>query len=60
MREIHISKIIDTVKELCIESNYYLSSDIKSALWNQMHAGDAAMQKAETRGKTKKLLYSEE
>ena len=32
MREIHISKIIDTVKELCIESNYYLSSDIKSAL----------------------------
>ena len=32
MREIHISKIIDMVKELCIESNYYLSSDIKSAL----------------------------
>ena len=26
MREIHISKIIDTVKELCIEANYYLQS----------------------------------
>lgn len=34
MREIHISKIIDTVKELCIEANYYLSNDIKKALCN--------------------------
>lgn len=34
MREIHISKIIDTVKELCIESNYYLSNDVKRALCN--------------------------
>ena len=34
MREIHISKIIDTVKELCIEANYYLSNDVKRALWN--------------------------
>lgn len=33
MREIHITEIIDTVKELCIESNYYLSSDIKNALY---------------------------
>lgn len=32
MREIHISEIINTVKELCIEANYYLSSDIKKAL----------------------------
>lgn len=32
MREIHISKIIHTVKELCIEANYYLSKDIKNAL----------------------------
>lgn len=32
MREIHISQIIDTVKELCIEANYYLSKDIKNAL----------------------------
>ena len=34
MREIHISKIIDTVKELCIEANYYLSNDVKRALFN--------------------------
>lgn len=32
MREIHISQIIDTVKELCIDANYYLSKDIKNAL----------------------------
>ena len=34
MREIHISKNIDTVKELCIEANYYLSNDVKRALCN--------------------------
>ena len=34
MREIHISEIINTVKELCIESNYYLSNDVKRALCN--------------------------
>ena len=34
MREIHISKIIVTVKELCIEANYYLSNDVKRALCN--------------------------
>lgn len=32
MREIHISEIISTVRDLCIESNYYLSSDVKEAL----------------------------
>ena len=34
MREIHISEIINTVKELCIESNCYLSNDVKEALNN--------------------------
>ena len=34
MREIHISKIIDTVKELCIDALYYLSNDVKRALCN--------------------------
>ena len=34
MREIHISEIISTVRDLCIESNYYLSSDVKEALCN--------------------------
>lgn len=32
MREIHISEIISTVRDLSIESNYYLSNDIKEAL----------------------------
>ena len=32
MREILISEFINTVKELCIESNYYLSNDIRDAL----------------------------
>lgn len=34
MREIHISEIISTVRDLCIESNYYLSSDVKEVLCN--------------------------
>lgn len=29
MREIHVSGIIDTVARLCMESNYYLSEDIR-------------------------------
>jgi fumarate hydratase subunit alpha len=29
MREVHISKIIETVKILCIEANYHLSPDMK-------------------------------
>ena len=33
MREIHISKIISTVRDLCIESNYYLSRDVKEAIY---------------------------
>lgn len=32
MREIQVLEIIETVKEMCIESNYYLSDDIKRAL----------------------------
>ena len=32
MREIHISKIIEAVKELCIEANYYLSDDVRNTL----------------------------
>ena len=32
MREIHVSEITKVVKELCIESNYYLSKDVKEAL----------------------------
>ena len=32
MREVNVNKIIDTVKELCIEANYYLGEDIKIGL----------------------------
>jgi fumarate hydratase subunit alpha len=32
VREIHVSEITKVVKELCIESNYYLSKDVKEAL----------------------------
>lgn len=32
MREIHVSKIVETVKRLCIDSNYYLNDDIRERL----------------------------
>lgn len=33
MKEIHVSKIIETVKKLCIDANYYLNDDIKDSLF---------------------------
>ena len=32
IRNIHTDKIIQTIKEMCIEANHYLSSDMKDAL----------------------------
>lgn len=32
MREIHISKVTETVKKLCIDANYYLTEDIRKRL----------------------------
>lgn len=32
MREIHIEEVVSVIRELCIESNYNLSNDIKNAL----------------------------
>lgn len=32
MREIHINEVIDVVKRLCMEANYYIGDDIKDAL----------------------------
>lgn len=29
MREVHVSKITETIKKLCIDSNYYLTDDIR-------------------------------
>ena len=34
MREINVNEITKTVKELCMEANYFLSDDIKEALEN--------------------------
>lgn len=38
MREIEVSRIIETIKHMCIEANYYLSEDIKCALENAYKA----------------------
>ena len=32
IRNIHTDKIIQTIKEMCIEANHFLSSDMKDAL----------------------------
>jgi fumarate hydratase subunit alpha len=32
MKEIHVSKIVEAVKELCISSNYFLGDDLKDSL----------------------------
>jgi len=34
MREISVNKIRDSVRELCISSNYYIGSDVKNSLIN--------------------------
>lgn len=33
MREIHVNEIINAVRDLCIEANYYLNDDIKNAFF---------------------------
>lgn len=33
MKVIHVNDIIHTIKEMCIEANYYLSEDMKSVLY---------------------------
>jgi len=34
MKEIHVNSIIDSIKKLCIDSNYYLPEDVKNAILN--------------------------
>ena len=34
MRTIHVYTIIETIKEMCIEANHFLSKDMKDALQN--------------------------
>ena len=33
MKTIHVDSIIQNIKEMCIEANYYLSDDMKCALY---------------------------
>ena len=37
IRTIHTDTIIENIKEMCIEANHYLSSDMKEALENALH-----------------------
>ena len=43
MREVSVDKIIDTVKELCIESNYYLGEDIRNSLKDSIEKEEYAL-----------------
>ena len=45
MREINISEIISNIKEMCIEANHYLSSDMKAALYDSCDAEESALGK---------------
>ncbi len=33
MRSIHVDEVIENIKQMCMEANYYLSSDMKQALY---------------------------
>ena len=35
MRVINVEEISKNIKEMCIEANYYLSDDMKNALYNR-------------------------
>ncbi|MCL5035845.1 MAG: fumarate hydratase [Chloroflexi bacterium] len=41
MREIHVHKIIETVKNLCIDANYYLGDDVICALVDARQAEES-------------------
>ena len=45
MRDINISEIISNIKEMCIETNHFLSSDMKEALFNSCDAEKSALGK---------------
>ena len=45
MREINISEIISNIKEMCIEANHFLSSDMKEALYNSCEAEKSVLGK---------------
>ena len=41
MREIHVDKIIETVKDLCMDANYYLGDDVICALVDARQAEES-------------------
>ena len=43
MRTIDVTQITDTIKELCIEANHFLSEDMKEALKNAKENEEAAL-----------------
>ena len=45
MREINVEVITKTVEKLCIESNYYLPDDVKSALEDAMEKEESTLGK---------------
>lgn len=45
MREINVSEITKQIKEMCIEANHYLSSDVKKALYDAYSSEDSVLGK---------------
>ena len=45
IRNIHTDTIIETVKEMCIEANHFLSSDMKDALSHSIKTEKSELEK---------------
>ncbi len=45
MKTIDVSKVTDTIKEMCIEANHFLSSDMKEALCRAQETEESALGK---------------
>ena len=45
MKVIEVSKVTETIKDMCIEANHFLSDDMKAALYNAQKEEDSALGK---------------
>jgi len=45
MKVIEVSKVTETIKEMCIEANHFLSDDMKEALYNAQKEEESALGK---------------
>ncbi|MBO4987425.1 MAG: fumarate hydratase [Lachnospiraceae bacterium] len=45
MKVIEVSKVTETIKEMCIEANHFLSEDMKEALYNAQKEEESALGK---------------